>query len=153
MGLSRKMRAALVIPAIVATLGIAFPGVGAATDPVRRVANLDGDYPGLYPSDPRAEARVVLRLFPDQEQVCYRITWSDMQIRAVYVYRRSTNALVSRIYDQAPTYGPTVRGCTESGVPRAQIREFRRYPGRFYIKASSYDGSEQIAGRMRRPSS
>ena len=132
-------------------LMVGLPGTSIASDPPRRIANLNGDYPGLYPSDPEATARVVLRLYPAAEQICYRIRWSKMQIRAVYLYRRSTNELFTRIYDQAPTYGPYVEGCTENGVPRAQVREVRRHPGRFYVKASSYDGQEQIAGRLRRP--
>lgn len=147
----QRFSAALVVPALVAMLVVAVPGVSAAADPPRRIANMDGDYPGLYPADPEATGRVVLRLYPAAEQVCFKVRWTGMQVRAVYAYRRSTNELFTRLYDQAPTDGPSVEGCTENGVPRWQVRALKRHPGRFYVKAMSYDGSEQIAGRLRRP--
>ena len=146
-----RFGSALLVPAMLAVLLVAAPGVSAADDPPRRIANLDGEYPGLNPSDPKATMRVVMTLFPTKEQACYKIRWSGMQVRAVYIYRRSTDALITRLYDQAPVTDGPLEGCAESDVPRSQIREYRRHPRRFYVKASSYDGSEQIAGVLRRP--
>lgn len=148
-----RLTVALTVPALLVALVVGVPDVSAAADPPRRIANLDGDYPGLYPSDPEATMRVAMILFPDLEQACYRIRWSGMQVRAVYVYRRSTDVLKTRLYDHAPTTVGYVEGCAESDVPRALLRKYRRHPGRYYVKASSYDGQEQIAGRLRRPRS
>ncbi len=78
-------------------------------------------------------------------------------MRGVYVHRngsedtRDYSPPFLKLYDEAPTDASPLRGCLSHGdVTADQIRSLKHHPGRFYVKAFEYDGSE-IAGTLRRP--
>ncbi len=130
---------------------LAVPGTSwAAYVPPQRVSILNDDGPGLSSPDPEATGRAVLTLYPNARKVCYTYRWQKMEVRALFLHRRSTQQVVTKLYDEAPTTGPSVQGCATE-VPEAQVREFIRYPKRFYVHASSYTGQEQISGVLHRP--
>lgn len=120
-------------------------------DAPRRVAQLTSDYPGLYPgTDPSANGRARLTLSAAERTVCFRVRVSGMTTRGVYVYRRSDNALVTRLYDEAPTDADLIIGCARE-VPASVLQSYKKQPGRYYVKAFSYDGLDEIAGVLRTP--
>ncbi len=139
-----------VAAAVAAASLLAVPGVSGAAEAPQRVATLSDEGPGLYSPDPEATGRAVLTLYPNAGKVCYTHRWQKMELRALFLLRRSTQQVVTKLYDEAPTTGPTVQGCATE-VPEVQVREFIRYPWRFYVHASSYSGQEQISGVLRRP--
>ena len=138
-----------VVAAVAASL-FALPCVSSAAEAPQRVATLNSNGPGLSEPDPEATGRAVLTLYPRAGKVCYSYRWREMEVRALFLFRRSTGQVVTKLYDEAPTTGPTVQGCATE-VPEAQVREFVRYPKRFYVHASSYTGQEQISGVLHRP--
>ena len=120
-------------------------------DAPQRVASLDGDYTKAAPTtNPQAEGRARLALLGDDNELCYRVRVSGMTTRGVYVYRRSNDVLMTRLYDEAPTDADVLKGCV-TDVPSEVLRAYRQHPKRFYLEAFSYDGADEIGGTMRRP--
>lgn len=120
-------------------------------DPPRRVASLNGDYSkSADTTDPNAAGRVRLTLHEGDAKICYRVRVSGMTTRAVYVFRRSDDVLMTRLYDEAPTEADVLKGCVAE-VPTEVLRRYVHHPERFYVQASSYDGWDEIGGTLRRP--
>lgn len=119
-------------------------------DSPRRIASLDGDYSRGGTTDPDAEGWARLTLQRDGRKICYRVRITGMETRAVYVFRRSSDVLMTRLYDEAPTDADILKGCVTE-VPAEVLREYKRHPKRFYVQASSYDGWDRIGGTLRRP--
>jgi hypothetical protein len=116
----------------------------------RRVAEMDGDHEGLRNPDPDGTATTVVSLDAGADQVCYTVEFSNIEIRAVQVIRYGSGETVQKLYDEAPTNGPRVEGC-KPGATEGVLAEMTEHPERFYLFATSYDGSEQIAGPMTKP--
>jgi len=122
-----------------------------AADAPRRVALLDGDYPGMATTtNPNAEGRVRLTLLKDDSKICYRVRVSGMTTRAVYIYRRSNDVLKTRLYDEAHTDADVIKACVTE-VPAELLSAYQAHSKRFYVQASSYDGADEIGGTLRRP--
>lgn len=144
--------------ALVVVLGslVAVPQIGIAGESLpRRVAQLDGDHPGTFDPDGNGQAKALLRLDRPDRRVCYRVAFDRIVIRGVYVYRRTAEEVTDyfvKLYDFAPTEASPLKGCVSDAdaVTRAQIREMKRHPTRFYVRAFEYDGND-IAGTLRRP--
>lgn len=143
---------------LVAVLGslVAVPQVGIAGESLpRRVAQLDGDDPGAFDPDGNASAGAVLRLDRPDRRVCFRVEFDRIVIRGVYVYRRTAADVTDyfvKLYDYAPTEASPLKGCVSDpdAVTRDQIREMKKHPRRFYVRAFEYDGND-IAGTLRQP--
>lgn len=144
----RHVRAGAVL-AVAASLWVV-PGVSFAADAPQRVAHLNGDYPGLTSRDSDATGRAVLTMYSGAGKVCYTYRWQKMEVRGLYVYRRSTDAVVTKLYDEAPTSSGFLKGCATE-VRSTQVRELTRHPRRFRLEAFPY-GVERIAGNLTRPS-
>lgn len=133
---------------------LAVPATSSAAEDPQRVATLNGDYPGVLQADPDATGRAVLTPYPGAGKVCYRFTWDRMQVRLVDLRRRSNDAQVAELYDEAPTSSGKLEGCSTGtdyvALTSARVREVTEHPRRFYVRASSY-GGEEIAGTLRRP--
>ncbi len=128
----------------------AVPATGLAATAPQRVATLNGDYPGLSERDPDATGRAALSMYRGAGKVCYTFRWQKMEVRGLYVYRRSTGAVVAKLYDEAPTTSGFLNGCA-TGVPSARVREMTEHPRRFMLQAFPYDLSGRIAGNLQRP--
>jgi hypothetical protein len=124
---------------------------GEGNEAPRRMASLDPDYAkSASTTNPKAEGRARLTLLEDDSRICYRVRVSGMTTRAVYVYRRATDVLITRLYDEAPTDADVLKGCV-ADVPADVLSAYREQPRRFYVEASSYDGADEIGGTLRRP--
>ena len=124
---------------------------GDAPDAPRRIASLDSDYSEVTTTtNPNAKGRARLTLFSADDKICYRVEVTGMTTRAVYVFRRSTDVLMTRLYDEAPTDDNVLKGCV-TDVPAKLMTAYEQHPKRFYIQASSYDGQDEIGGTMRLP--
>lgn len=146
--MNRHVRVGAVL-AVAASLW-AVPGVSSASDAPQRVAHLNGDYPGLTSRDSDATGRAVLTMYAGAGKVCYTYRWQKMEVRGLYVYRRSTDAVISKLYDEAPTSSGFLKGCAID-VRSAQVREMTQHPRRFRLEAFPY-GLERIAGNLTHPS-
>lgn len=150
----RTVRTVLTFTLVGALLGVPASGFAATTLP-KRVATLKKDFPGLfYPSD-KGRGNVVLRLDGPERRICYRLEFENFVVRALTIYRKGADEVSDyeiKLYDEAPTEESPLRGCVSDAdvVTRAQIREIKRHPTRFFVMASEYDGDE-IGGTIRRP--
>ena len=89
-------------------------------------------------------------MYPGAGKVCWTYRWQKMETRGLYVYRRSTGEVVTKLYDEAPTRSGFLKGCATE-VPSAHVRELTEHPGRFRLEAFPY-GLERIAGNLTLPS-
>ena len=122
-----------------------------ASDAPRRIASLDPEYSkSATTTNPKAEGRARLTLLGEESKICYRVRVSGMTTRGVYVYRRSNDVLMTRLYDEAPTDADIIKGCA-TDVPSEVLRAYRQHPKRFYVEAFSYDSSDEIGGTLRQP--
>ena len=152
--MSTLARTTTVIALVLATF--AAPISALATDPPRRVARLTGEYEDLAMPEPDGVGRAVVKTHAGAAKLCYRFTWKRMEVRHVGVYRRSTDAMVSELYDENPTTSGELTGCSTTGrddyheLKARRVREITRHPRRFFVQAMTY-GGETIAGTLRRP--
>lgn len=152
------MPARVAAAVVAASFFLALPGVGLGeTTLPRRVATLDRNHPGTFfpdDADRKGRAEAVLKLDRPERRICYRIEFSNFELRNLSIYRdgadENTDYMV-KLYDEAPTSESPLRGCVSDPdvVTRDEIRHLKRHPGRFYLLASQYDGDE-IAGSLRR---
>ena len=74
----------------VAAALFAVPALSSAAEAPQRVADLSDAGPGLTSPDPDATGRAVLTLYPNAGKVCYSYRWQGMEVRALFLKRRST---------------------------------------------------------------
>lgn len=133
---------------------VAAPATTYAADDPQRVANLDSRHPSVDKPVPNGTGRAVLTPYPRAGKICYRFTYEDMEVRALTLNRRATDAQVALFYDEAPL--SPASGCTTIGksyfdeLTSSRVREITQHPRRFYVRASTYSGYE-IAGNLHRP--
>ncbi len=150
------VRTALVM-SLAATL-LAAPTSVSAVEDHQRVARLNSNYPGLTNPEGDGRGRAVVTPYPGQAKVCWRFRYERMEVRGLNLYRRSTGTQVAELYDEAPTSVGSLRGCSTTGrsdyyeLTSRRVREIKRHPRRFYVRAYTYGGQE-IAGRLHRPRS
>lgn len=113
----------------------------------RRYARMDGRHEGLRSPDPDGTARTVLSFDLSAGKACYVIEFQNIEIRLVEVRRYGSGEPVQRLYDEAPTRGPRVEGCKDEAAD-GLLEELRDHPDRFYVFATSYTASEEIAGPL-----
>jgi hypothetical protein len=116
----------------------------------RRVATMNGAHEGLRSPDPDGSARTEMALDVGADRVCYTVEFQNIEIRAVTVRRYGSGEEVQKLYDEAPTSGPQVEGCRDAAT-ESILAEITEHPERFYVFATSYDGNEQIAGSLAKP--
>lgn len=116
----------------------------------RRVATMNGAHEGLRSPDPDGTAKTEMVIDVGADRVCYTVEFQNMQIRAVVVRRYGSGEEVQKLYDEAPTNGPRVEGCKDESTDSVLV-EITEHPERFYVFATSYDGREEIAGPLTKP--
>ena len=136
-------------------------------------ANLSGDKEVPGPGDPNGMGRAKVRVFPQQEKVCFRLRWEHIEApTAAHIHvgsKREAGGVVVTLFmtSASPAEPPTlpetltgVQGCSDMVSTEGThfesntqlLRSIKRHPGRYYVNVHNLDfPAGAIRGQLFRP--
>lgn len=130
-----------VLASVVAAVVLAVAGVAAADGGRPLSTSLTGAEEAPGPGDPNATGQADLRLNQGQNEVCFDISWADIdgEVFAGHIHvgpAGSPGPIVVTLFTGSFAGTDSVSGCAE-GVDAALIKAIRHDPSAYYVNVHS----------------